>query len=110
MVPAKTWRVHVGMARTEGQKLRRQLAAAAGKKGHDPLYPFSWSPLVLGVVEDLSTLATQYWAEGVRVGKWPVEQKEVKAFEVQTWRQATPGSRHQVPLLTYLGFRTKCAT
>ena len=35
MVPAKTWRVHVGMARTEGQKLRRQLAAAAGKKGHD---------------------------------------------------------------------------
>ena len=91
-------------------KIEEAVGGSSRKKRARPLYPFSWSPLVLGVVEDLSTLATQYWAEGVRVGKWPVEQKEVKAFEVQTWRQATPGSRHQVPLLTYLGFRTKCAT
>ena len=33
MVPARTWRVHaVGVAPTERFKLRRQMAAAAGKK------------------------------------------------------------------------------
>ena len=34
MVPARTWRVHaVGIAPTGRFKLRRQMAAAAGKKG-----------------------------------------------------------------------------
>ena len=47
-------------------------------------------PFSLEVGEDLSTLATQYCAEGVWIGKWPVEQKEAgmnQAPEVQTWRQ-----------------------
>ena len=44
----------------------------------------------LEVVEELSTLATQYWAEAVLIGTWCVEQKEAwtnQAVEVQTWRQ-----------------------
>ena len=35
-VPARTWEVHaVGLARTEREKLRRQVAAAAGKNKHN---------------------------------------------------------------------------
>ena len=42
MVPARTWRVHaVGMAPTERLKLRRQMAAAAGKRVQPPC-PCSW--------------------------------------------------------------------
>ena len=45
----------------------------------------------LEVEEDLSTLATQYWAEGVWTGKWSVrttrELGKNQALEVQTWRQ-----------------------
>ena len=41
MVPARTWRVHaVGMARTERFKLRRQMAAAVGKKSTTSLSVF----------------------------------------------------------------------
>ena len=42
------------------------------------------------VEEELSTVATQAWAEGVWMGKWPAEHKEAwrkQIFEVQTWRQ-----------------------
>ena len=40
-MPARTWRVHaVGVAPTERFKLRRQMAAAAGKKGTTSLYLF----------------------------------------------------------------------
>ena len=42
------------------------------------------------VEEDLSTLATQYWAEGVWIGKWPVVLKEAwmkQLQEIQSWRQ-----------------------
>ena len=63
MVPARTWRVHaVGMAPKERLKLRSQMAAAAGKKGMTSL-SLSMEAFGLEVEEDLSTLATQYWAE-----------------------------------------------
>ena len=41
-------------------------------------------------VEELSTMATQYWAEGVWTGKWSYEQKEAwmrQIREVQTCKQ-----------------------
>ena len=44
----------------------------------------------LEVEEELSTMATQYWAEGVWIGKWSHEQKEAwmrQIREVQTWKQ-----------------------
>ena len=43
----------------------------------------------LGVEEKLSTLATQYWAEGVWPGEWYREQREawMKQMQgVQLWR------------------------
>ena len=91
MVPARTWRVHaVGTAPTERLKLRRQMAAAAGKKSAASLSLFM-EAFGLAVDEDLSTLATQYWAEGVWTGKWYQEQQEgwmnQVLREVQTWRQ-----------------------
>ena len=50
MVPGRTWRVHaVWMAPTERFKLRRHMAAAAGKKcttSYDFAVPFSWRALV----------------------------------------------------------------
>ena len=77
------------MAPTERFNLRRQMAAAAGKKSTTSLSLFIEAS-GLEVEEDLSTLATQCWAEGVWIGKWPVEPKEAwmnQALEVQTWRQ-----------------------
>ena len=65
------------------------MAAAAGKKSTTSLSLFM-EAFGLEVEEDLSALATQYWAEGVWIGKWPVEQKEARRNhtpEVQTWRQ-----------------------
>ena len=46
--------------------------------------------LGLEVEEELSTVATQTWAEEVWIGKWHTEQKETllnQVFEVQRWRQ-----------------------
>ena len=65
------------------------MAAPAGKKSTTSLSLFM-EAFGLEVEEELSTLATQYWAEGVWIGKWPVEQKEawMRQFcEVQTWKQ-----------------------
>ena len=77
VVPARTWRVHaVGMAPTERFKLRRQMAAAAGKKSTTSLSLFM-EAFGLEVEEDLSTLATQYWAEGVWIGKWQLNKKKL---------------------------------
>ena len=44
----------------------------------------------LEVGEELSSLATQCWAEGVWTGKWRHEQKEAwmrQIRELQTWKQ-----------------------
>ena len=64
-------------------------AAAAGKKGTTSLSLFM-EAFGVEVEEELSTEATQTWAEGVWEGKWCTEQKKAcmnQIFEVQTWRQ-----------------------
>ena len=63
------------MAPTEKLKLRRQMAAAAGKKFATSLSLFM-EAYGLEVEEELSTMATQFWAEGVWTGEWSYEQKE----------------------------------
>ena len=65
------------------------MAAATGQKEYDFVVPFHGA-FGLEVEEDLSALATQYWAEGVWTGKWYQEQKEAwmkQVREVQTRRQ-----------------------
>ena len=77
------------MAPTERLKLRRQMAAAAGKHGTTSLSLFM-EAYGLEVEEELSSMATQYWAEGVWTGKWHHEQKEAwmrQIQEVQMWRR-----------------------
>ena len=65
MMPARTWGAHaVGMSPTERLKLMTQMAAAAGKKSTTSLSLFM-EAYGLEVEEELSTIATQYWAEGV---------------------------------------------
>ena len=65
MMPARTWGVRaVGLAPTERLKLRRQMSAAAGKKSATSL-SLLMEAFGLEVEENLSTLATQYLAEGV---------------------------------------------
>ena len=60
-IAARTWGVHtVGMSRTERLNMRRHVSAAAGK-----LFMEAYG---LEVEEELSTMATQYWAEGVWTG------------------------------------------
>ena len=66
MMPARTWRegagVHAaGMPPTERLELRRQLAAAVRKKSTTSLSLFM-EAYGLEAEEELSTLATQYWA------------------------------------------------
>ena len=83
LVFARVWRRQaVGIAPTERLKLRRQMAAGAGKKESVS------SSLVmeannLEVEDDLSTVATFFWAESV--WKW----------KVQTRRQVREGLQEQ---------------
>ena len=56
------------IAPTERFKLRRQIAEAAGNKSTTSLSLFM-EATGLEVEEVLSTLATQYWAEGVWTGE-----------------------------------------
>ena len=89
MMTARTWGVHaLGMDPTERLKLRRQTAAAAGKKSTTSLSLFMEAH-GLEVEEELSTLAT-HWAEGVWSGKWHHEQREAwmrQIQEAQMWGQ-----------------------
>ena len=67
MMPARAWGVHaVEMAPTERLKLRRQMAAEAGKKSTTSLSLFM-EAYGLEVEEELSTMAT---------GRWHHEQKD----------------------------------
>ena len=62
---------------------------AAGKKEWASLSLFL-DVYDLEVEEELSTMHTQAWAEGVWIGKWLTEQKEARwkhMFYVQKWRQ-----------------------
>ena len=78
MMPARTWGVHaVGMSATERFKLRRQVA---GKECDFPVVSL-WKHTASKYRGELSTMTTQYWAEGVSTGKWRHEQKEA-------WREA----------------------
>ena len=66
MMPARTWGAHaVGMSPTERLKLRRQMAAATGKKSTTSLFFFFMEVYGLEVEDEISTIATQFWAEGV---------------------------------------------
>ena len=65
------------------------MAAAACKKSTTSLSLFM-EAYGLEVEEVLSTLATQYWAEGDWTVKWYREQKEAwmkQAQKVQLWRE-----------------------
>ena len=74
---------------------RRQMAAAAGKKIPSSLSSTSSLSLFMAangleVEEDISTMPTQHWAEGVWTGKWSCEQNEAwmrQIREVRTWKQ-----------------------
>ena len=93
MVPARTWGVHaVGIAPTERLKLREQMAAAAGKKSTTSLSLFM-EAFGLKVEEDLSPLATQYWAEGVWTGKWYQERREAWMKQVRESSDVEAGKR-----------------
>ena len=90
MLPARTWRAHaVGMSPTERFKLGRQMAAAAGTESTTSLSLFMETH-GLEVEDEIFTMATQYWVEGVWTGKRSPEQKEAwrrQIQEVQTWYQ-----------------------
>ena len=65
------------------------MAAAAGKKSSTSLSLFM-EAYGLEVEEELSTMTTQYWAEGIWTGKWHHEQKEAWMRQIQEnlmWRQ-----------------------
>ena len=65
------------------------MAAAAGINSATSLYMFM-EAVGLEVEEELSTTATQTWAEGAWTAKWYTEHKEAwlnQVLEVQTWRQ-----------------------
>ena len=80
----------VGISPTEKKlKLRRQVAVAAGKKESVSLSLFL-EVNNLEVEEELSTMTTLFWAEGVWIGRRRREQQKAwrkQIFEVQTWRQ-----------------------
>ena len=79
----------MGVAPTERLNLRKQMAAAAGKKESVSLSLFV-EVNDLEVEEELSTMASQAWAVGVWIGKSPAEQKAAwreQIFEVQKWKQ-----------------------
>ena len=66
------------------------MAAAAGKKSTTSSSSFM-ELCGLEEEEELSTIATQYWAEGIWTEKWCREQREAwikQIQEVQSWRQA----------------------
>ena len=77
------------MLPTERLKVRRQMAAAAGKKSTTSLSLFM-EVYGLEVEDEISTMATEFLTEGVWTGKWSHEQKEAwmrLIHEVQTWKQ-----------------------
>ena len=90
MMPPRTWGAHaVEMSPTERLNLRRQMAAAAGKKSTTSFSLFM-DAYGLEVKKEFSTMSTQHWAEGVWTRKWNYEQKEAWMRQirvVQTWKQ-----------------------
>ena len=69
MMPARTWGAHaVGMSPTERLNIEETDGSCGGKKEYNLRCPSSWRHMALEVQEELSTMATQYWAEGVWTG------------------------------------------
>ena len=58
------------------------MVAAAGKKRTTSLSLFM-AAYGFEVEEELSTMATQYWAEGIWTGKWHHERKEAWVRQIQ---------------------------
>ena len=87
-VLARGWRVQaVGIAPTERLKLRRQMASAVAGKEESVSLSLFMDVNNLEVEEELSTMATLAWAEGVWLGKWRREQLKAwrkHIFEVQS--------------------------
>ena len=90
LMPARAWRIHaVGMSPTEGVTIKETDGSGCGQKSTTSLSLFM-EAYGLEEEEELSTMATQHWAEGVWTGKWRHEQKEAwmrQIQEVQTWKQ-----------------------
>ena len=86
MVPARTWGVHaVGMAPTEKYNLMRLMAVAAGNKNTTSLSLFM-EAYGLEVEEDLSTLATQHWAEGYGLENGIMNRKKSGRGRIERFR------------------------
>ena len=76
MVPARTWGVHaVGISSNSKIQFEETDGSSGGQRNTSSLSLFVEAS-GLEVEEDLSTLATQYWAEGVWTGKWYQERRE----------------------------------
>ena len=91
LVLARVWRGQKPWAlRTQKMlKLRVQMAFAAGKNESVSLSLFM-EVSVLEAEEDLSTMSTLIWAEGVMMSRWGRAQQKAfrkQMFEVQTRRQ-----------------------
>ena len=95
-VLARAWEGQaVGIAPTERMKVRRQMAAAAGKKESVSLSLFT-EVINLEVEEELSTMATHAWAEGVRLGKMEkrapegLEEADLRSTDLETSGEDRP--------------------
>ena len=74
LVPARAWGGQaVGIAPTQRVKLWRQMAAAGKKESVSPSLVMGVNNLV--VEEELSTMATLAWAEGVWLLEWGVQSR-----------------------------------
>ena len=85
MVPARTWRACSGNGAHRMVKIEEADGSSTGKKSTTSMEVFG-----LEVGEELASMATQTWAEGVWIGQWCTEQREAwlsQVFDVQTWRQ-----------------------
>ena len=88
----------VGMAPTERFKLRRQMAAAAGKKEHYFVSFVSWRHMALKLKKSFLPWPLNIGQKEVCTGKWNYEQKEAwmrQIREVQTWKQVKGDQQDQ---------------
>ena len=94
MMPARTWWCMQVRDKSNGkveiEETDGSCCGQAADKKSTTLLSLFMEAKGLEVEEELSTMATQYLAEGVWTGKWSHEQKEAwmrQIREVQTWKQ-----------------------
>ena len=120
IMPARTWgggacsrdgsHGKVKIEETDGQLLRAKKSTTS--------FSLFVEAYGLEVEEELSTMTTQHWAEGVWTGKWRHEQNEAwrrQIQEVQTWKQVrglagavvceTRDLGHKMAVLAHAGFQ-----